>query len=171
MVDNSSQDAPGSPIAQLLKHLGMTREDLQRHSSQMRDFLTAENASFSRILDQNWPEGPTSGTPAAYPSRSRASSFANASTPPPLPHTPVKSETAHTHVSYRMDSMEAVIERKSKLNRKEKRVRKEKTVAIPHSPTPSHSAGSLDYPTQPRVFSRAHGVGIASSSRQTTQQV
>jgi hypothetical protein len=171
MVDINSQDAPSSPIAQLLKHLGMTREDLQRHSYQMREFLTAENAASSRVLDQNYNEESSSRVPTVYPLRSRASSFANASTLPPLPRTPVRSETPHTRANYRIDSMEAVIERKSKLTRKEKRARKGKTLIIPNSPTPSHSAASHGYPTHSRVILRAHDVERASPSHQTTPLV
>lgn len=41
---NAAVNGERSPIAQLLDSLGMTREDLSRHSAQMREFLTAENA-------------------------------------------------------------------------------------------------------------------------------
>lgn len=41
-----------SPIGKLLESLGMTREDLTRHSAQMRQFLTADNGSL-RALEQS----------------------------------------------------------------------------------------------------------------------
>ena len=42
-MDDPSLNSPKpiSPISQLLKNLGMTRDDLTRHSDQMRQFLTA----------------------------------------------------------------------------------------------------------------------------------
>ena len=44
--------SPGSrsPISQLLVTLGMTREDLTRHSAQMREFLTTETSNAPRPL-------------------------------------------------------------------------------------------------------------------------
>ncbi|KAJ7876842.1 hypothetical protein B0H13DRAFT_998252 [Mycena leptocephala] len=41
-----------SPISQLLNSLGITREDLNRRSDQMRQFLTAESATSSRVSSQ-----------------------------------------------------------------------------------------------------------------------
>ena len=169
--DTPASDTPASPIAQLLKHLGMTREDLERHSSHMRDFLTTENANFSRVLDQNLSEDTSSRTSSMQPCRSRASSFANASTPPPVPHTPTRSESVDAYAPHRVGSMDEVIERKSRLNRRGKRSRNEKRAYIPLSPSPSHSAASGDNFVQSRVFSRAIALGQPSSSYQTSQQV
>lgn len=49
---SQSQNTPGShsPIGQLLSKLGMTREDLSRHSVQMREFLTAETENSLRAI-------------------------------------------------------------------------------------------------------------------------
>jgi hypothetical protein len=41
---------PVSPISQLLQNLGMTRDDLTRHSDQMRQFLTTEHANSFRAF-------------------------------------------------------------------------------------------------------------------------
>jgi hypothetical protein len=125
------RNAPDSPIGQLLKHLGMTREDLQRHSSQMREFLTTE--SIPSPLPEDCP-GPAKlgvdGQPPRQP-RSRASSHGNASA---VPQTPVKSR--HGSGLHKQDTMEAIIERQNKLARKEKRGRRDSNAMGPPSPTP-----------------------------------
>jgi hypothetical protein len=60
------RNPPDSPIGQLLKHLGMTREDLQRHSSQMREFLTTESTPSSLPEDNTEPAKPgVDGQPLA----------------------------------------------------------------------------------------------------------
>lgn len=135
MDDAKHTGTPASPIGQMLNQLGLTRTDLMRHSSTMRAFLTAENSNFSRVSDGEISEEPGSRPPSVYTSRSRASSFANASNTPPLPHTPVKPESGDSLIIHGAGSMDAVIERKSRLNRKEKRTRKERSAL---SPTPSH---------------------------------
>ncbi len=43
---------PVSPISQLLQNLGMTRDDLTRHSDQMRQFLTTEHANSFRVFSK-----------------------------------------------------------------------------------------------------------------------
>lgn len=125
------RNPPDSPIGQLLKHLGMTREDLQRHSSQMRDFLTTQSTS------PPVPEDRTAlanlgvdGQPSRQP-RSRTSSHGNAST---VPQTPVKPR--HGTGLHKQDTMEAIIERQNKLARKEKRGRRDSNAMGPPSPTP-----------------------------------
>lgn len=125
------RNAPDSPIGELLKHLGMTREDLQRHSSQMREFLTTQSTSPSL------PEGHTGlaglgvdGQSSRQP-RSRTSSHGNASG---VPQTPVKSR--HSTGLHKPDTMEAIIERQNRLGRKEKRGRRDSNAMGPPSPTP-----------------------------------
>jgi len=125
------RNPPDSPIGQLLKHLGMTREDLQRHSSQMREFLTTQPTS------PPLPEDRTGlatlgvdGQPSRQP-RSRASSHGNASA---VPQTPVKPR--HGAGLHKQDTMEAIIERQNKLARKEKRGRRDSNAMGPPSPTP-----------------------------------
>ena len=125
------RSVPDSPIGQLLKHLGMTREDLQRHSSQMREFLTTEPTPPSLPEDNTGP--PKLGVddqPSRQP-RSRASSHGNA---PTVPQTPVKSR--HNTGLHKPDTMEAIIERQNKLSRKEKRGRRDSNAMGPPSPTP-----------------------------------
>jgi hypothetical protein len=41
----NGQERPGSPISQILQRLGMSREDLTRHTEQMRSFLQTQAAS------------------------------------------------------------------------------------------------------------------------------
>lgn len=62
-VSKSKGNEQRSPIGLLLESLGMTREDLTRHSAQMREFLTAENANSLRALvhmSENAPPKPFS---------------------------------------------------------------------------------------------------------------
>jgi len=125
------RNAPNSPIGQLLKHLGMTREDLQRHSSQMREFLTTESTPSS--LSEDCTEATKLGVDgqSSRQPRSRASSHGNASC---IPQTPVKSR--HSTALHKPDTMEAIIERQNKLARKEKRGRRDSNAIGPPSPTP-----------------------------------
>jgi hypothetical protein len=166
MGDTNPQGLPASPIGQLLKHLGMTRDDLLRHSSQMREFLTAENSNFSRVSNENHGGKSTSRYATMHKSRSRRSSFANASNAPPLPQTPVKSEFGSSYPPHGPGSMEVVIDRKGRLNRKEKRTRKELPMPMPSSPSPSHSQAS-------HAISRdlPESFASAQSSQQALQQV
>lgn len=125
------RNEPDSPIGQLLKHLGMTREDLQRHSSQMREFLTTESTTASPPEDSiESAKLGVEGQPPRQP-RSRASSHGNA---PGIPQTPVKSR--HNNGLHKQDTMEAIIERQNKLARKEKRGRRDSNAMGPPSPTP-----------------------------------
>jgi hypothetical protein len=120
-----------SPIGQLLKHLGMTREDLERHSSHMREFLTTESTPSPLPEDNAEPAKPgVDGQPLRQP-RSRASSHGNASG---IPQTPVK--LRHNAGLHKPDTMEAIIERQNKLARKEKRGRRDSNAMGPPSPTP-----------------------------------
>ena len=125
------RNPPDSPIGQLLKHLGMTREDLQRHSSQMRDFLTTQSASPPLPEDHTGlADLGVDGQPSRPP-RSRTSSHGNA---PAVPQTPVKPR--HGTGLHKQDTMEAIIERQNKLARKEKRGRRDSNAMGPPSPTP-----------------------------------
>lgn len=124
------RNPPDSPIGQLLKHLGMTREDLQRHSSQMREFLTTDCIP---SLSED-PIGPAKSGVEDQPPRqprSRVSSHGDASV---IPQTPVKSR--HGTGLHKPDTMEAIIERQNKLARKEKRGRRDSNAMGPPSPTP-----------------------------------
>lgn len=125
-------NTPDSPIGQLLKHLGMTREDLQRHSSQMREFLTTVSTSSSLSEDHaaSLSKLGVDDQSLRQP-RSRASSHGNASG---IPQTPVKPR--HSTGLHKPDTMEAIIERQNKLARKEKRGRRDSNAIAPPSPTP-----------------------------------
>jgi len=125
------RNPPDSPIGQLLKHLGMTREDLQRHSSQMRDFLTTQSTSPPLPEDRTGLANLGVDGQPSRPPRSRTSSHGNA---PAVPQTPVKPR--HNTGLHKPDTMEAIIERQNKLARKEKRGRRDSNAMGPPSPTP-----------------------------------
>ena len=135
MDDPSLSSAkPISPISQLLKNLGMTRDDLTRHSDQMRQFLTAQNANSLRAFssaesdaDADSVQSPTM-PPRALRAKSRSISAADA--PPPLsfpPATPIKTEpvelTASSSVR-RFESMDEIIERQNRRSKRERRSRR-----------------------------------------------
>ena len=160
---------PSSPISQVLHSLGLTREDLLRHSDQMRQFLTAEDAMSLRVLTGELNESGSTGFPSTHTrSVSRSKSIANASSSsttraspaPATPLTPVKTEQVDSAVpsSLRhMDNMEMVIERKSRQHRRDRKCRKERDRnnintsifgsgggVVPPSPLPSSAGFSLD---------------------------
>ncbi|CCM06279.1 uncharacterized protein FIBRA_08530 [Fibroporia radiculosa] len=115
-MPNSRQGGkPSSPTTQLLNSIGMTRDDLRRHSEQMRQFLTVdEGRTFApqTIKQRSKPRAPFLNE------KSRSSSSANASVPaylPTSPRTPVKSEPVEkTTLSRPLDTMEMILEHKVK---------------------------------------------------------
>lgn len=125
------RNPPDSPIGQLLKHLGMTREDLQRHSSQMREFLTTDSMLSSLPEDCTGSANPAVDFQPSRQQRSRISSHGSAAT---IPQTPVKPRNSTG--LHKQDTMEAIIERQNKLARKEKRGRRDSNPMGPPSPTP-----------------------------------
>ncbi|KAG7093592.1 hypothetical protein E1B28_007258 [Marasmius oreades] len=144
-----------SPISQLLNSLGLTREDLHKRSDEMRQFLTADNPSSSRVLSRGRADSSSSisnlrslsrsqSTAATSArSRSRASSISYRDDASPSP-SPVKAEPVESGLPPRqLDTMEAVLER-HRLARKEKRQRKEKERDMSRvsqsSPTPSNAS-------------------------------
>ncbi|KXN86593.1 Forkhead box protein I3 [Leucoagaricus sp. SymC.cos] len=166
-----------SPISQLLHTLGLTREDLTKRSDQMRQFLTADNASPSRVVDRDSGHrsrsnsdlrpAPRSASAAASIARSisRTGSTSFRDSTPPI--TPIKSEPPeNTFPSRQPDAMEMVIERQRRQNKKERKSRKEKerefarsVVPNPPSPSPSNASSqpgvSLDSFMQSRDGGRA----------------
>jgi hypothetical protein len=139
MDDPSLNSAkPISPISQLLKNLGMTRDDLTRHSDQMRQFLTAQNANSLRAFsnaeaesdaDAESVKSPTM-LPRALRAKSRSISAADAPPPPSFPPaTPIKTEpdelTASSSVR-RFESMDEIIERQNRRSKRERRSRRER---------------------------------------------
>ncbi|CAK5273980.1 unnamed protein product [Mycena citricolor] len=146
-----------SPISQLLNTLGITREDLNRRSDQMRQFLTSEHATGSRVS----AHASTSSTSSDTQPLSRTSSSAVISTrhisceSPTSPRdaspttsvtTPVKSEPEDDDVlpTRPLDNMEMVLERQ-RLRRRQKRVQRQESVGPSTSDSepiagPSHHA-------------------------------
>ena len=145
-----------SPISQLLQTLGITREDLEKRSDQMRQFLTAQDLDFDPLRVTS-PEifidsssGPdiqlmsmASSAASSSRSKSQGSSYSLRDT---TPISPVKSETIESGVPLRQfDSMEMVIERQRRQNRRERKERRERereSVAKttgPRPPSPSSS--------------------------------
>jgi hypothetical protein len=149
-MDDPSQSSakPISPISQLLKNLGMTRDDLTRHSDQMRQFLTAQNANSLRAFsnaesdadaDAESVKSPTM-LPRALRAKSRSISAADA--PPPLsfpPATPIKVESVELTASSsvrRFESMDEIIERQNRRSKRDRRSRREREASPSiHSPT------------------------------------
>ncbi|KAA1468866.1 hypothetical protein DENSPDRAFT_878470 [Dentipellis sp. KUC8613] len=168
---------PTSPISLLLQNLGMTREDLTRHSDQMRQFLTAENANSLRAFVSEQPEGETERTPslsaAQIRSKSRSLSFTDApssSARTPTPATPIKTEPVEVTTSLRrFDSMEMVIERQNKRSKRDRRNRREREASPALPPSPSLSALRSDPFASSRDSRRVNGPGdsFASSSFQS----
>ena len=155
------RNPPDSPIGQLLKHLGMTREDLQRHSSQMREFLTTDSIPSSLPDDCIASAKLEVDDPPLRQQRSRIPSSGNAST---TPQTPVKSRPSTG--LHKPDTMEAIIERQNKLARKEKRGRRDSNAMGPPSPTPRPATLSSGSSTSTsREFKRE------SSSHESETQV
>ncbi|KAJ7449620.1 hypothetical protein FB451DRAFT_1147048 [Mycena latifolia] len=146
-----------SPISQLLNTLGITREDLNQRSDQMRQFLTAESATSSRVSSSQ----PSSSAESRSLSRassstapftrqlSRASSISTRDASPTPATTPVKPEPEDEALPpppRQFDSMEMVLERQ-RMNRKQKRSRKREQdvptwTTLPQSESPAPSDAS-----------------------------
>ena len=116
MADTHARLSAPSPISQLLKTLGMTREDLVQHTEQMRAHLSQTSSSQP-------PERVKSKSRSFQ--RSRTASLSNLagralSATPPM--TPVKSEPVEHGIPVRqMDTMQLVMERKSRQTKRERR--------------------------------------------------
>ncbi|EGN95004.1 hypothetical protein SERLA73DRAFT_162624 [Serpula lacrymans var. lacrymans S7.3] len=171
---------PISPISQVLQSLGLTRNDLIKHSDQMRQFLTAEDAKSLRAFtttsetsDSQYAKADLFSSSSRTRSRSCSNSLINASalsTTPPPPSTPVKAEPTEPAIPLRhMDSMEMVIERKSRQIKREKRGRKEKERNAP-SPSPGSAGVSLDAFMKSRDVRRVPSVESSDPSRSVTPQ-
>ena len=149
-MDDPSLDSakPISPISQLLKNLGMTRDDLTRHSDQMRQFLTAQNANSLRAFsnaesdaDADSVNSPTM-PPRALRAKSRSISAADAPMPPSFPPaTPIKTEPVEVTASSsvrRFESMDEIIERQNRRSKRGRRSRRDREASPSfHSPTRS----------------------------------
>lgn len=116
MADPHAKKAAPSPISQLLKSLGMTREDLVQHTEQMRAHLSqpapSQTSERSKSRSHSLRRAHTTSL-SDLPSRNRSS------TPPT---TPVKSEPLELGIPARsMDTMQLVMERKSRQAKRERR--------------------------------------------------
>jgi hypothetical protein len=134
---------PVSPISQLLHNLGMTRDDLTRHSDQMRQFLTTEHANSFRAFSTAESDADSAQSPTLLSQtvRAKSRSVSAADAPSFPPATPIKTEPIDPSSSLRrFESMDEIIERQNRRSRRERRTRRERDTspALPHSPT--HSA-------------------------------
>ncbi|KAF7370690.1 hypothetical protein MSAN_00702000 [Mycena sanguinolenta] len=153
-----------SPISQLLNSLGITREDLERRSDQMRQFLTSDSAISSRVSSQlpsNTAVSRASSSTAPFTRQISRSASISARDASPTPAPTIKPEPEEEPLPPRQfDNMEMVLERQ-RLNRKHKRSRKREPdppirTALPPSPPPSDASSGVNAlpPTIPREDSR-----------------
>ncbi|KAG0705569.1 hypothetical protein DFH29DRAFT_1077532 [Suillus ampliporus] len=161
---------PVSPISNLLQKIGLTRDDLSRHSDQMRQFLTTQDAKSLRAFSTDPSDVQQSIASVLSKSRSCSHSSSNsrqnastASQTPP-PSTPVKSEPVEPAISLRhMDSMEMILERRSRKIKRDKRGKKDKDRNAP-SPSPVTASFSLDAFMQSRDSRRVPSLDQSDSS-------
>ena len=119
----------------------------------MRQFLTADDAMFSRVLERENSYGSKSGSDLRSSSRplgsarslarslSRTSSNSLRDVSPPA--TPVKSEPHEGGMPHRqMDSMEMVLERQRRQRKSRRGKERESSKSMPHPPSPSPSNAS-----------------------------
>jgi hypothetical protein len=166
-----------SPISLVLQSLGLTREDLLRHSDQMRQFLTAEDANSLRVFEQDHADKMTA---AGGRSLSRTRSMSNVSNVQE-PVTPIKSEPQDgPPAALRLfESMDAVMDRKRRQSKREKKnrntkdpPRKERNVRpMPPSPSPSHTSFSMDLFMHSRDVRRVESSDPPEPPRSTTPPV
>ena len=168
---------PVSPISQVLQSIGLTRDDLLRHSDQMRQFLTTEDANSLRAFAAGSSDAQSAVASAIRGSRARSHSrslsrpSASTLSQTPPPSTPVKSEPIDPPIPLRhMDSMEMILERKNRQAKREKRGKKEKERSAP-SPSPASAAFSLDAFMQSRDSRRVPSQDQSESSSSATPQV
>ncbi|KZT27882.1 hypothetical protein NEOLEDRAFT_1240021 [Neolentinus lepideus HHB14362 ss-1] len=148
-------DPPSAPSAQepdvfqILRTLGMSREDLTRYTVEMRQFLASDNASSLRVFSQERSESREAiRTLSRSLSRSRSTSVTNASFArprSPSPTTPVKSEYLEPPLPplRARPSMDQVIEKKNRERARKLKRGKEKRRMQQPSPSPAGSI-SLD---------------------------
>ncbi|KAI5121886.1 hypothetical protein M0805_001091 [Coniferiporia weirii] len=144
-----------SPMAQLLSTLGLTREDLLRHASQMRDFLDSEDAESARAPSEH-PQSihrQSSETPSH--SRGRASTRrlheetaqgstrsgdrAATPTPPPPPSSATHRLRASSHrlVAHRSEDLNYSSKRSARKSKEDQERRRARAIASPSRPKPS----------------------------------
>ncbi|KAL4066026.1 hypothetical protein V8B97DRAFT_1073518 [Scleroderma yunnanense] len=167
---------PVSPISQVLQSIGLTRDDLLRHSDQMRQFLTTEDANSLRAFAAGSSDAQNAIVSMIRSSRARSHSrsvsrpSASTVSQTPPPSTPVKSEPMEPAIPLRhMDSMEMILERKNRQAKREKRGKKEKERPAP-SPSPASAGFSLDAFMQSRDSRRVPPADQPEFSTSTTSQ-
>jgi len=126
----------------------------------MRQFLTTQDAKSLRVFSTESADAQQSIASLLEKSRACSHSSSNsrqdASAPPqtPPPSTPVKSEPVEPVMPLRhMDSMEMILEQKSRRAKRDKRGKKDKERTAP-SPSPVTAAFSLDAFMQSRDLRR-----------------
>lgn len=160
---------PISPISQVLQSIGLTRNDLLRHSDQMRQFLTQNDLGATCPFSVDPPENASAagGSSRTCPV-SRPNPPAHSQTPPPS--TPVKSESIDPPMPLRqMDSMEMILERKSRQAKREKKAKGKDRP--PPSPSPARALFSLDTFMQSRDSRRVPDSDQSDSSSSIALQV
>ncbi|KAJ7066715.1 hypothetical protein C8F01DRAFT_714340 [Mycena amicta] len=134
------EETPNSPLSQLLNTLGITKEDLNRRSDQMRQFLTSGNDISSRVTDQPRSLSRTSTVSAPLTRQTSGGSALDVRDASPSPE-PTDDDVEH-HPTRPLDNMEMVLERQ-RLNRiqQQKRSNTEAPTssARDSSPTPGPS--------------------------------
>lgn len=166
-----------SPMSQVLQSIGLTKEDLMRHSDQMRQFLTTQDANSLRAFTAAPLDTQATIVSALGDLRARSRSLslscvnASAGTQTSPPSTPVKSEPTEPAMPLRqMDSMEAILERKNRQAKREKRGKKEKERGAP-SPAAAGACFSLDAFMRSRHSRRVLPSDQAESSTSSSIQV
>lgn len=160
---------PVSPISQVLQSIGLTRDDLLRHSDQMRQFLTQHDAGATRAFPADPPE-PAGTAAGSARTRSVSRPDAPAHSQTPSPSTPVKSEPIEPPMPLRqMDSMEMILERKSRQAKRDKKARVKDRP--PPSPSPARASFSLDAFMQSRDSRRVPDSDHSDSSSGIALQV
>ena len=160
---------PASPISQVLQSIGLTRDDLLRHSDHMRQFLMDHENHPTRPFsaDPSETAGSARGSSTTR-STSRSNAPAHSQTPPPS--TPVKSEPIEPAMPLRqMDSMEMILERKSRQAKREKKAKLKDRP--PPSPSPARATFSLDAFMQSRDSRRVQDSDQSDSSSCIAPQV
>lgn len=139
MADPHGSTHNTSPISQLLHTLGLTRGDLVQRSEEMRQRLAEDDTkplrALSKRLETQDPK-PKAGPSRANPRTTSSSNLSVARSLSP-PTTPVKSEPLETGIPHRqLDTMEMVIERKSKRGKGLGRLYEDATIVFDYTQWP-----------------------------------
>ncbi|KAF8202541.1 hypothetical protein BJ912DRAFT_945100 [Pholiota molesta] len=163
-------DTQVSPISQLLYTLGITREDLNKRSDQMRQFLTADTSMPPRVPERDGEHRSRSGSDLRSSSRSVASSASLARSLSRASSSSLRDGTPPA------TPMEMVLERQRRQRKSRKGREREasRNVAHPASPSPSsasQSVRSLNTSMHSRDGSRCSDAGGAESAHNIGAEV